>query len=252
MGPTSQLPRTLRYLGPVRKRLAALPPEEVDENMDTAMFAETLRRRGKGLTLEEATRKLQADRDELRQWLALPGNENDPLHFFYGYLLIASDCVGEVLKPPAEPTRCAEVDMQMPPNSAAEWQDGGLRVTLGRLVVFVCGMEDGEAAFDEQVECFNLAGKLAANSGRCEVVSVSFGLVEGVKMVSISTLGHGTMKTVNYALKVPGGCAFAIITSPGVHVDWSELGVEQYFGTIRITQKKGQTLGQTVERDRPH
>jgi hypothetical protein len=95
---TTQLSERLRYLAPVRKELAALAPEELNEDMDPSLFQRVLRTRIKGLSPERAKVALEGDCAELKSWLDLPGQEQDRLHFASGFLAIAAGSPRRLLK----------------------------------------------------------------------------------------------------------------------------------------------------------
>ena len=58
---SAPLPKSLSYLTPLRSQLAALPEEEVNEDMDLSLFQSVFLRRIKGLSSEEAKVALQTD-----------------------------------------------------------------------------------------------------------------------------------------------------------------------------------------------
>lgn len=222
-----RLPDRLAYLEPVRKQLAALPSAEVNEDMDTALFEAVLRERTKGLAMEEATEVLGTDREELQQWLARPGNENNRLYFFYGFLLIAADSVDELLNPSVEPL--GEIEMEIPPAGQLKRYDAGWELRLGGSTLLL--FPNNKAGFELHVETYKVAADVERNSATWSVTPVTFGAVNGVKFERIATALR--LKEVHYALEVPGGYCTAQITGPGT--DWPEADFEQCFSSIRVT-----------------
>ena len=66
------LPARLQYLKPALEELLSLPPEEVNEDMDTSRLESVLGQRLEGMTLEEAEECLEGDNAALEEWLEGP------------------------------------------------------------------------------------------------------------------------------------------------------------------------------------
>ena len=233
MARAPRLPEKLGYLDPVRKGLAALPLEELNEDMDTAPFEKALRERTKGLPVEEATRVLREDRDELQRWLARPGNENNPLHFLYGFLLIAADSIDELLHPPPEPPPPGAIEMKFPPGGRAKKRDTAWEVRLRGVALLL--FPNDKTGFDLHIETFNVAAGLEKGAAVWAITPVVFGRVRGVKFVRVASALR--LKEVHYALEVPGGYCTGEITGPGT--DWDESNLEQCFGSLRLVRQIG-------------
>lgn len=69
------LPSRMSYLQPFMDELFSLPPEDVNEDLDTSHLYQLLEKRVKGLSLAKAETRLTADRKAIRAWM-----EKDPDH----------------------------------------------------------------------------------------------------------------------------------------------------------------------------
>jgi hypothetical protein len=68
-GSVPQLPEQLRYLQPFLDELATYPPEEINEDLDTALLENLIEARTKGLSAEEAKNQLMEDEQILGEWI---------------------------------------------------------------------------------------------------------------------------------------------------------------------------------------
>jgi hypothetical protein len=78
------LPSRASYLQPFMDELFSLPPEEVNEDLDTSLLYQLLEQRVKGLSLAKAEVRLTADRKALKAWM-----EEDVDHRFVVNFVLA-------------------------------------------------------------------------------------------------------------------------------------------------------------------
>jgi hypothetical protein len=69
----SELPRALKYLKQVIKDIEEVEEDELDESYDISRLLALLRKRIKGLNLEEARERISNDHRELVKWLEVKG-----------------------------------------------------------------------------------------------------------------------------------------------------------------------------------
>jgi hypothetical protein len=224
-----QLPGRLSYLSPIRKKMAALAPEEINEDMDPSMFAEVLRGRIKGLSLAEGKKALQDDASELQEWLRQPGMDGDRLHFFLGFLLIASEAPEKLSKASVKAPK-PRIEMRFPPEAKARELHGGWKARWRGFTLFV--LPSVEECFEGEVAMFREPVGQYANLISVSVVPVRFGDVTGFKQVEVTA--EVGAKHVRYALRVPGGYATAAILKKGI--EWEEAMFDQWLATIRVVQ----------------
>ena len=80
------LPKRLSYLQPVFDAFNSLPPEELNEDVDTTPLENALRQRIQGLTFEKAEQRIETDAKTLMQWLEGAGAGSPPGYFISTWL----------------------------------------------------------------------------------------------------------------------------------------------------------------------
>lgn len=218
------LPVRLRYLEPVRKHLAALNSDAIDEDTDLSVLRRAVRRRLKGLSDEEARSALQEDAAVLTNWLSTPGLPDERLIFV---LPILPDAIEILLAdPPQEPPERGEVSMDLPDGADVKKEHGCLSVKWRRFSLFVYPQHCEEMhGFMGQYHGDAKSMPMHAGKG-ISVTEVRFGEVLGVSVSSFAC------KRVNYALEAPGGYVLVVLDSSNRNFDESQL--EAYFHTLRI------------------
>jgi hypothetical protein len=68
-GSVPQLPPQIGYLQPFLEELATYPPEEINEDLDTALLENLIETRTKGLSAEDAKSRLMEDEEILGEWI---------------------------------------------------------------------------------------------------------------------------------------------------------------------------------------
>lgn len=130
------LPASLRYLLPFRTHVAKLEPEEIRGDMDFSALRKLLRKRIKGLSLEQAEKALEADCAALAAWLSEPARHREFLILAQVYLSTWPDLVRELLEedPPLGP----KVVLETPKGARAKkLQHGVLKVSWKETVLFL-------------------------------------------------------------------------------------------------------------------
>lgn len=231
------LPEQLKYLQPFRKQVGALDSEEVSASLDVSLLNKLLCQRIEGMSVEDGKRLLQEDQEVLEKWIGTGSvDDNGGMIFLQGYLGALPDLVDRLLELNDEPqVRSLELHMDLPKAAKVKRKSGGLlEVNWLRAIFFVHPVE--RDYLDFQVESFRNGQieKLA----QVEVSEVRFGEVSGLKRLTDMSI----VETVSaeYALKVPGGFAFAMLMKRGnriTHAKFSECEAkfEQLFHTIRLS-----------------
>jgi len=236
-----QLPETLRYLQPFRRKFARVTPENLNDTSGPPVLMPLLYKRIHTLPLHEAAALLERDRTALEQWLAQLGDHADPLHFVQGVFITASaaELVAlikeEIEKPPA-PTVHVHMDL---PNGAKLRRVPGADeseklITLKGVWLIV------RALPEEATKDLSPVADFAPYIIQRSEASVSFGLVTGIKYLFVLEGWHTPHKRIVYALTVPGGHVQVSITPIGKKVNdeqWDEAPFEACFHTLRVETK---------------
>src|SRR5262245_25725504 len=82
----AKLPAELKYLQPFVTYLSRLPPEELDESVDSSKLDAALRKRIAGMSEDEADEALHGDWQILNDWLKGFDSSMHPAHWVWGYL----------------------------------------------------------------------------------------------------------------------------------------------------------------------
>jgi hypothetical protein len=80
------LPTQLGYLESVLRKLRTLPPDEVNEHIDTSELRSALRERVVGLGIREAQDRLFEDRQALEAWFREAGDANGSSQWLTAFL----------------------------------------------------------------------------------------------------------------------------------------------------------------------
>lgn len=189
--------------------------------------------------MDEAAKVLDYDLAALREWLAEPVHEHDPLQFVFGVSLIASGAdlirlIQEEAEEAAKPKFCLR--MELPPGAKRRRVDGAR--DEGMLVSWRGLLFTLEALTQEHVT--NLGDPMMRSffpEVLASVSPVSFGPVSGHKFVVKGESWRGPFKEIEYTLSVPGGHVSAKVSTFGKKVDelnWDETKLEAYFHTLQV------------------
>ena len=228
---SAQLPKSLSYLNPLRRRLAALPEEEVNEDMDLSPFQRVFLRRIKGLSPDEAKTALQGDLVQLQQWLNQPGQQAERLNFVLGFLLIAAESPERLSEAASESSKF-QVEMQFPPEARIKRLHGGWKARWRGFTVFV--LPEEKACYEREIEFLREPVQQYAKLISVSVLPVELGNVTGFKKVQV--VPEVGTKDVSYALQVPGGYATGAILKKGI--EWEESVFDECLSSIQVVQKK--------------
>jgi hypothetical protein len=124
-----------------------------------------------------------------------------------------------------------DVKIDLPKGARLKTEQGAWTVKWHGFTFFLG--PSAKKGFDQQVEIFNQTGGQYAHLISKTITSVVFGAVRGIKHVQITQ--ELDSKTVDYALEVPGGFAYAGILKSGMK--WDESEWEQFFDTIQMIQR---------------
>jgi hypothetical protein len=241
--PTKKLapmPDPLGYLQPFVNALARLPPDCLNEDVEPSRLEAALRKRIRGLDVENAEAQLAHDRERLKRWLE--NKPEHPAHWILGFMqsTLAKDIMqqAEPLPPgsteptPTEPAPHGPRIGFVPPN--------GWKVKL--LAPYLLELKKGKLsgtimAIDEALfhrtqrdrENWVVAPGVEATR---EVQDVQYGDASGKKYV-YRRVSPDPSKRVDYVLVVPGGFAMAGIEATGV--DFDVVQFEAQLHTTRVS-----------------
>jgi hypothetical protein len=223
------LPDSLEYLQPVRKQLAGLRAEELNEDFDPSMVEAALAGRIAGLPPALARERLCADAADLQGWLSHSG-QGDRLHFALGFMLVALESPEKLLAAPREGQPQEEVHMQFPSEAKAKPHFQGWKIRWNGFTAWVLPCD--RDSYQREIRAFQEPVEQYANLIAIEVSPLRVGPVQGVKRVE--TTAELGAKHVKYALEVPGGYATAAVMKKGLK--WQESHIEQLFATIQVAK----------------
>lgn len=235
------LPVRLRYLEPVRKQLAALDPDDINENTNLSVLRRVVRKRIKGLADQDARVALREDANELEQWLSASSQRDTRLYFL---LPILPDAIEILLtEQPKLPPERGEANMEVPGGAKVTVENGCWSMKWRRvyLSLYPSHREDMHRSAGQFRDDAKSRPEVDGNGA--SIYEVSFGEVSGIKCVTKGTF-PSKFKRLDYALDVPGGHLMVVLQSSSP--DFDESLVEQYFHTLRVlnypVQLKGRTL----------
>lgn len=230
MGRSSPLPEQIRYLEPFRKQLLKLGPE-IHEDVDLTVLKTVVRERVAGLSPEETKRTLDQDGIILDEWLSLPKQQNEPLHFVMPFLAMGAADV--LLEDKPEPPPDKFVQMELPHKAKIiDEAYGALLFSLPRKV-HVNFYPSSKEMMEMDRSQFQIDAKHADEGF---VAEVEFGKVKGLKCVRIGQ--SPPYKRVDYTLEVPGGWVIGGLQTENNKFD--ELLLEQNLHTLRIVKSEEQ------------
>jgi hypothetical protein len=231
------LPESLQYLQPFVDVLSKLPPEELNEDLDSSLLDSALRERLRGLDSEAAAEAVSADCEELQRWLKSFDSRMHPAHWVLGSLsyLSTSGNVEQLLKAPEPPPPLATVDFEPP----AGWKMtrapyGMINPKKGKLIGVIKAID--QFSFELRTKQLSLADAnvLAAPGMQAthEEKHIQFGDVGGNKRV-YRQMTPLRWKRVDYLLRVPGGLVDATLDAMGA--DFDETPFEANLHTLRVS-----------------
>lgn len=221
------LPEQWKYLQPFRQHVLRLKPEEINEDVDLSLLHRLLCNRIRGFSTEKAKRVLNRDADVLAAWLAAPSQKDDRLHFLGAYLGALPKLVDRIRREQNVTKPQDRIKMDFPERGRTTAQrGGGWKMNWLQATMFV--FPSTKKCLDAQVSQFQSDAKESPTDVR--LVRVALGRVRGLKRVMRSPLGP--VRVVDYALRVPGGCAIVGLVKRSEKFD--ELPFEAYLRTIQV------------------
>jgi hypothetical protein len=231
------LPEPLRHLQPFVNTLAKLPPDGLNEDVDSSPLDAALRERIRGLDLEAAEALLASDRDQLEHWLV--DKPDHPAHWVLGFILsptLATDLAEPVV---AQPRRTEAPVMRGPKIefvTPAGW-------TLKQLAPYLLQLKKGKLSGTVMVIDETLFHQTQRDREEKWVVSpgieatreiqlAQYGIVSGKKYV-YRRIAPSPSKRVDYVLSMPGGFAMAGVEAAGL--DFDEAPFEAQLHTVRLS-----------------
>jgi hypothetical protein len=244
MARLSPLPSRLCYLGPFRKQIARLDPEEINEDTDLTLVRKAVRERVNGLSDAQARAALRDDGAELESWLSAPEQKNDVLHFLLPFF--SMDAVEVLLQQPVESPPEQEVSIVLPHGAKVSKEHGCWSVRWHKMLVSLYPADAG--TMDSETARFRDEAKRRPmqDGDGIEVTDVDFGTVRGIRRV-YKQVWSAPAKRVDYALEVPGGAVIAIVQSMKGKPDFEESEVEGQFHTLQIIKHKGSMNAEGIQ-----
>lgn len=223
-------PEPLRYLQPFADALARLPPEELNEDVDTTRLEAALRKRVRDLDEQAADAELAKDRGLLERWLE--DKPDHPAHWIRGFLL-TRHLTRYLRQPPKPPPRGPEMLFEAPNGWKVksvpfrlDLKAGKVAGSIGAIDEFTFGLLQLQR---EQAAKIQQPGVQWTS----EVSDVSFGPCSGKKYLHRMT-APATLKQVDYVLRVPGGfVSIGLGTLKGA--DFDESPLESKLHTLRLS-----------------
>ena len=225
----SPLPERLKYLQPLRKLVANLKPEDIDESMDLSVLNSLLRHRIERQSPEAGKRTLQEDQEALEKWLKSPNLEdNGAMYFLRGYLMALPELVDHLLEIEDKPQQRAEIYMELPAEAKIKKRHDNAVLEVGWLGAKLWVSPTDKNGVESEVRNFLELARTPFVD--VVVLPVVFGNVGGVKKMTHRSDSKST--ELEYALQVPGGYATIGLVKRGTGLLESKF--EQYFHTMRI------------------
>ncbi|MDB5328303.1 MAG: hypothetical protein JWM57_3872 [Phycisphaerales bacterium] len=234
----AQLPETLRYLQPFANALAKLPPEDLNEDVDTSRLDAALRKRVRGVDEEAADAELAKDRDLLERWLT--DKPDHPAHWIRGFLL-SPELATHLTQPAEAPPRGPEMFFEAPAGWKVKTVPFRLDLKAGKVIGSIMAIDEltfahlrwqREQAMKTPVSAME-GFPQPKIEGTFDVSEVSYEQCSGKKYLSRMT-SPAPWKQVDYILRAPGGfVSIGLGTVTGV--DFDESPLESRLHTLRLS-----------------
>lgn len=231
------LPEPLRYLQPFVNSLARLPAESVNEDIDSSRLLAALRKRLRGLDGEAAQEALAKDRDLLETWLKNTASPGHPAEWVLGFLLwpgVASHAIHAHAPSPPKPEPLAPaITFETPPGWKVTSAPFGLKLKKGKITGIIAAVDEKmfngwPDVHEERVR----AAVVPDYQAKTELSEVHLGACSGKKYCCQMT-APAVWRTVEYMLRVPGGCVEIVLGGTG----FDESPIEAKVHTLRLTRR---------------
>jgi|GEM_PF-4054537 len=238
---TAPLPRELKYLEPVLEEMRKIPPEELDESIDTRGLEAALRERVKSHGRRGAAKLLAADRDALEKWLAESGEEDAAAAWVIGYLMRPGALARWLLLAPADimppsPTIIFETPVGWSVEHSPFWlhvSKGDVTAHIGAIDKRSLEMMRAQNEMREQMMEHPPVIYPEGFDGRWTRSAAQFGECHGDKY-TFSQTTPAFWKAVQYLLEVPGGAIHCAIDGGGT--DFNKSALEERLHTLQVVQ----------------
>jgi hypothetical protein len=236
----NSLPGGLEYLRPALSELSALPPEELNEDVDLTGLESALRQRIKGLTIRQATELIESDCGALKKWSKQSRNPEAANSFIIGVLSYRPRTLARRLLAPVqagEPEPA--INFEPPDGWSAEPMPLSLHLRAGRKTIGAItaidestleSLEHKNQIRDETESRVRMRNPFAV-FGEWTKSPVRFGDVHGHKYLYMQAQ-PAPWKSVQYLLRIPGGAVNVVLDASGREFD--ESSFESKLHTIRL------------------
>ena len=220
------LPKRLQYLKPFIRYLESLAPEDLNEDLDSTILEEALRKR---LSKGDPETTLDDDRRSLEEWLGSFDSEMHPAHWILGFILGLSPA--DLLEVDESHERnIPTIEMDAPTgwsvsNNGAEFRKGELFAAIVPIDEF-----SFDALQHQMAASFTMPPPIVAHR---TASPVTYGESTGYKYVYDQSAPK-PWKQVDYLLKVPGG--FVSIQVCAMGADFDEQEFEDRLCTLSLEQ----------------
>jgi hypothetical protein len=204
-------------MNPFIQFLESLPSDELNEDVDSALLEESLRKR---LSNRNPETRLDADRKLLENWLASFDSQSHPAHWISGFIF--SVTAAELLAPnQIEDRAYATINIEPPPGWTAYNKNAELRKGKRLAVILVID----ESTFDLLRHQFafspNIPPPIVATRTSSEV---TFGESKGYKYKYWQSAPTPSTQ-IDYLLSVQGGFVSIRVFAMGIEIDETEFEI---------------------------
>lgn len=223
------------------KELSALPPEELNEDVDLSGIEAALRQRLKGLTIRQTTKRIKSDCAALKKWSKqFENSEAATISFVIGLLSYRPGQLARRLLAPAQATEPEPTIIFEPPAGwSAEPMPLSLKLRAGRQTIgaitaidesMVEVLVNQNQIRDERESRVRIRNPFAV-FGEWTKSPVRFGDAHGHKYL-YKQAQTVPWKSVQYLLRVPGGAVNIVLDASGKKFD--EAPFESKLHTLRV------------------
>jgi hypothetical protein len=227
----AKLPAKLRYLQPFADRLAKLPPDEQNEEVDASPLDAALRKRLRGKNEAEALTILEDDRDLLEEWLS--SRPDHPAHWILGYIMWPDELAEVLTSPVPPPARGPEFTFEAPAGWTMKPVPFRLDLKAGKMIGTIVAMGESMFELSQRQREFAVKNQPAHVQSMSEISDISIDTCRGKKFC-IRMTAPAPSKQVDYVLRVPGGCV-SITLSTLTGDDFDESPLEAKLHTLSLS-----------------
>lgn len=230
MNTYAPLPDSLRYLQPFVTRLAKLPADSLNEDVDSTQLHAALRKRLRGLKKIEADALLTEDRNRLEAWLNTLGSPDHPAYWVLGSLSLP-DLADYLMTPAEPPPRGSTISLAVPNGWKTKTAPFQLLLKHGKEWASITAID--QLGFDMHSRLEEHWAAPPELKMTLDSEQVAFGQCKGKKYV-IKQTEPVPWKSVRYVLSVPDGYVSVDVGARN-GADFDELVFEASLHTLQMS-----------------